>query len=297
MERLAKLSHNIALAANGLHYHYDGQVCALQGIDLAVRQGRRLAVLGANGAGKSTLFLHLNGTLKPERGEVWINGRKAEYNRRGLLSWRQQVALVFQNPDDQLFAPTIEQDVSFGPMNLGLSETEVAERVDEALSALGIEALRRRPTHSLSFGQKKRAAIAGAMAMRPAVLILDEPSAGLDPQGVEDLMIALDELHLRGTTLVMATHDIELACGWADEIAVLHAGRLLRQGATETVLRDEETMNAAGLRVPLVLELGARLQSIGWLPHSLELPRTREALLDWFDAATVPSAIRKAVNR
>lgn len=291
---MAELNHGIALAASDLQYHYDGQVCALQGIDLRVRQGRRLAVLGANGAGKSRLFLHLNGTLKPERGEVQINGRKAEYSRSGLLAWRQQVALVFQNPDDQLFAPTVEQDVSFGPLNLGLGETEVAERVDEALCALGIEALRQRPTHSLSFGQKQRAAIAGALAMRPAVLILDEPSAGLDPQGVEDLMSALDALHLRGTTLVMATHDIELACGWADDIAVLQAGRLLRQGATETVLRDEKTMNAAGLRMPLILELGARLQSMGWLPHGLELPRTREALLEWFDAANVHSAVRKA---
>lgn len=291
------MNNGIALEACDLHYHYDGQVCALQGIDLAVRRGRRLAVLGANGAGKSTLFLHLNGMLRPERGELRINGRKAEYSRRGLLAWRQQVALVFQNPDDQLFAPTVEQDVSFGPMNLALSETEVAERVNEALCALGLEHLRQRPTHSLSFGQKKRAAIAGALAMRPAVLILDEPSAGLDPQGVEELMTALDELQRRGTTLVMATHDIELACGWADDIAVLHAGRLLRQGATAVVLRDENTMNAAGLRVPLVLELGARLQASGWLPPGLELPRTRAALLEWFDAATAPSAVRKAVNR
>lgn len=110
-------------------------------------------------------------------------------------------------------------------------------------------------------------------------------------------MSALDALQQRGTTLVMATHDIELACGWADDIAVLHAGRLLRQGATEAVLRDKETMNAAGLRVPLILELGARLQSMGWLPHGLELPRTSEALLEWFDAANVHSAVRKAATR
>jgi cobalt/nickel transport system ATP-binding protein len=294
---MAELNNGIALEASGLHYHYDGQVCALQGIDLTVRQGRRLAVLGANGAGKSTLFLHLNGTLKPERGGIWIKGEKAEYSRRGLLNWRQQVGLVFQNPDDQLFAPTVEQDVSFGPMNLNLEEREVRERVDEALSALGIENLRRRPTHSLSFGQKKRAAIAGAVAMRPDVLILDEPSAGLDPQGVNSLMIVLDELLLRGTTLVMATHDIELACGWADEIALLRAGKVLRQGETEFILSNESLMNAAELRMPLALELGARLQAMGWLPRDLALPRTREALLEWFDAATVSSAVKKVASR
>ncbi len=291
------MNNDIVLEARDLHYHYDQEICALLGIDLTVRRGQRLAVLGANGAGKSTLFLHLNGTLKPERGEILINGRKAEYNRRGLLDWRQKVGLVFQNPDDQLFAPTVEQDVSFGPMNLGLDETEVAERVDEALFALGIEHLRQRPTHSLSFGQKKRAAIAGAVAMRPEVLILDEPSAGLDPRGVEELIVTLDELLLSGTTLVMATHDIELACGWADEVAVLRAGKVIEQGATETVLRDESTMNAAQLRLPLVLEFGARLQTMGWLPSHADLPRTREAMLEWLDVAIAPIVARKAANR
>jgi cobalt/nickel transport system ATP-binding protein len=294
---MAGMNNDIVLEARDLHYHYDQEICALLGIDLTVRRGRRLAVLGANGAGKSTLFLHLNGTLKPERGEILINGRKAEYNRRGLLDWRQKVGLVFQNPDDQLFAPTVEQDVSFGPMNLGLDETEVAERVDEALFALGIESLRQRPTHSLSFGQKKRAAIAGAVAMRPEVLILDEPSAGLDPRGVEELIVTLDELLLSGTTLVMATHDIELACGWADEVAVLQAGKVIEQGATETVLRDENTMNAAQLRLPLILEFGARLQTMGWLPSHANLPRTREAMLEWLDVAIAPIVARKAANR
>lgn len=291
------MNNDIVLEARDLHYHYDQEICALLGIDLTVRRGRRLAVLGANGAGKSTLFLHLNGTLKPERGEIFISGRKAEYNRRGLLDWRQKVGLVFQNPDDQLFAPTVEQDVSFGPMNLGLDQTEVAERVDEALFALGIENLRQRPTHSLSFGQKKRAAIAGAVAMRPEVLILDEPSAGLDPRGVEELIVTLDELLLSGTTLVMATHDIELACGWADEVAVLQAGKVIEQGATETVLRDESTMSAAQLRLPLVLEFGARLQTMGWLPSHADLPRTREAMLEWLDVAIAPIVARKAANR
>lgn len=291
------MNNDIVLEARDLHYHYDQEICALLGIDLMVRRGRRLAVLGANGAGKSTLFLHLNGTLKPERGEILINGRKAEYNRRGLLDWRQKVGLVFQNPDDQLFAPTVEQDVSFGPMNLGLDETEVAERVDEALFALGIESLRQRPTHSLSFGQKKRAAIAGAVAMRPEVLILDEPSAGLDPRGVEELIVTLDELLLSGTTLVMATHDIELACGWADEVAVLQAGKVIEQGVTEIVLRDENTMNAAQLRLPLILEFGARLQTMGWLPSHANLPRTREAMLEWLDVAIAPIVARKAPNR
>ena len=267
------------LEARALHYHYDGLICALQGLDLTVRAGTKLAVLGANGAGKSTLFLHLNGTLKPEHGTVWLAGERADYSRKGLLRWRQMIGLVLQNPDDQLFAATVEQDVSFGPLNLGLSETEVRQRVNEALCALDIEALHDRPTHLLSYGQRKRVAIAGAVAMRPRLLILDEPAAGLDPQGVENLLTTLDELHAAGTTLVMATHEMDLACAWADEIAVLQGGQVIRQGTTVEVLSDERLLTKAGLRMPLVLEVGARLRTHGLWPATTALPRSRDTLL------------------
>ena len=271
------------LEARDLHYRYDREICALHGLDLAVRRGRKLAVLGANGAGKSTLFLHLNGTLRPERGEIRIDGRPAGYHRRELLEWRQQVGLVFQNPDDQLFAATVEQDISFGPLNLGLGESEVRRRVDESLQVLGLEELRERPVQSLSFGQKRRAAIAGIVAMRPRVLILDEPTAGLDPQGIESLMSLLDERHASGTTLVMATHDVDLACAWADDVAILRRGRVEKQGAVEEVLSDRQSMAASGLRVPLVFEVASRLRAGGYLPNRGPLPRSRQALLDWLD--------------
>ncbi|MDX2033779.1 MAG: ATP-binding cassette domain-containing protein [Blastocatellia bacterium] len=273
------MKDDTVLEALDLHYHYDNAICALQGLALRIRRGRKLAVAGANGAGKSTLFLHLNGILKPERGEIQLEGRPVDYSRQGLLRWRQAVGLVLQNPDDQLFAPTVEQDVSFGPMNLGLDEAEVRLRVEEALCALGIEELRGRPPHQLSFGQKKRAAIAGAVAMRPRVLILDEPSAGLDPQGVESLMAALDRLHAAGATLVMATHDINLVCEWADDVAILAAGRVATQGPCEPVLTDREILNEAGLRAPLLFEIGARLRAMGILPREGALPRSRDALL------------------
>jgi cobalt/nickel transport system ATP-binding protein len=277
----------VILEARGLVYNYDREVCALRGLDFTARRGRKLAVLGANGAGKSTLFLHLNGTLRPEMGELRINGQLAGYRRRELLEWRRRIGLVFQNPDDQLFAPTVEQDISFGPMNLGLDKEEVHRRVDESLQAMGIEDLRERPVHSLSFGQKKRAAIAGIVAMRPEVLILDEPSAGLDPQGVESLLVILEELHKAGTTLIMATHDVDLACAWADEVAVMRTGRVEKQGSVEEVLSDPPLMRSLDLRAPLVFEIAARLRAQGYLPDREALPRSREALLESLDIAVL----------
>lgn len=276
---------DVILETRGLVYNYDREVHALRGLDFTARRGRKLAVLGANGAGKSTLFLHLNGTLRPEMGEIRINGQLAGYRRRELLEWRQRVGLVFQNPDDQLFAPTVEQDISFGPMNLGLDKDEVYRRVDESLRAMGIEDLRERPVHSLSFGQKKRAAIAGIVAMRPEVLILDEPSAGLDPRGVESLLAVLEERHRAGTTLIMATHDVDLACAWADEVAVLRMGRVEKQGSVEEVLSDPHLMRSSDLRAPLVFEIAALLRARGDLPDHGALPRSREALLGLLDLA------------
>jgi cobalt/nickel transport system ATP-binding protein len=283
---------DVILETRGLVYNYDREVHALRGLDFTARRGRKLAVLGANGAGKSTLFLHLNGTLRPETGEIRINGQLAGYRRRELLEWRQRVGLVFQNPDDQLFAPTVEQDISFGPVNLGLDKDEVYRRVDESLRAMGIEDLRERPVHSLSFGQKKRAAIAGIVAMRPEVLILDEPSAGLDPRGVESLLAVLEELHRAGTTLIMATHDVDLACAWADEVAVLRMGRVEKQGSVEEVLSDPHLMRSSDLRAPLVFEIAARLMAQGYLPDVGTLPRSREALLAMFPPTRSESQVK-----
>ena len=182
------------LEAVGVHYRYPGAAAAaarvpgqraeaLAGASLAVRAGTRLALLGGNGSGKSTLLLHLNGTLRPAAGEVRFAGAPLDRSRRGLAALRQRVALVFQDPDDQLFAGTLAQDVSFGPLNLGLDAARTGERVAEALRAVGLAAFAGLPLHMLSHGQRKRASIAGALALRPQALLLDEPTAGLDPAG------------------------------------------------------------------------------------------------------------------
>ncbi len=268
------------LAVRGLEYRYPGGVVALRDLNLRIERGRKLAILGANGSGKTTLLLHLNGTLRPTRGEIRLEGRPVGYDRRTLNDWRRRVGLVLQEPDDQLFAATVGQDVSFGPLNLGLSKTDAEARVREALEALRIVPLAERPTHTLSFGQKKRAAIAGVLAMRPEILVLDEPTAGLDPHGVTHLLGALQQLHEAGTTLVFSTHDVELAYTWANEVAVFHDGAVLRQGEAVAVLADREVLRRARLRPPLLLELAQALNANAGQGQSGEPPpRSREALL------------------
>ncbi len=261
------------LTARGLEYRYPGDIAALTGADLEVRRGRRLALLGANGCGKTTLLLHLNGTLKPTRGEVRLDGRPVGYGRRALTEWRGRVGLVMQEPDDQLFSSTVYQDCSFGPLNQGLPEAVVHERVCGALERLRIAHLADRPTHALSFGQKKRATIAGVLAMEPQVLILDEPTAGLDPHGVAHLLGALERLRQGGTTLVFSTHDVDLAWAWADEVAILGDGRVLCQGEALAVLDDAERLHAAHLKTPAVLAM-ARALGVAGPP-----PRTQAGLI------------------
>ncbi|HLO77191.1 MAG TPA: ATP-binding cassette domain-containing protein [Magnetospirillum sp.] len=274
---------DVILEACGLDYAYPGGVPALCGLDLAVERGRRLAILGPNGAGKTTLLMHLNGTLRPGGGQVLLDGVAQGYGRAALAAWRRRVGLVLQEPDDQLFAPSVFEDVSFGPLNLGLSEADTRDRVAEALTSLRVDDLADRPTHMLSFGQKKRVAIAGAVAMRPDVLMLDEPTAGMDHLGAVHLLAALDRLRDGGATLVFTTHDVDLAWSWADSVALFVGGQVTRQGAPEEVLADADALGRARLKPPLLLELGLKARQRGWLPADAPLPRTRAQALELMD--------------
>jgi cobalt/nickel transport system ATP-binding protein len=264
------------LSAHNLEYLFPGGIQALKGLDLTISKGRKLAILGANGSGKTTLLLHLNGTLKPRQGRVLLDGQPVSYDRRSLRTWRSRVGLVLQEPDDQLFSASVYQDISFGPLNLGLSEAETRVRIGEALAALNIADLAERATHMLSFGQKKRVAIAGILAMRPEVLLLDEPTAGLDAPGVSQLLAVLQQLHAQGTTLVFATHDVDLAYAWADQVAVFGTGIVLKQGNAVEVLSDKNLLQRANLRLPLILELTQELHLVDDLLLS---PRSKAALL------------------
>ena len=250
------MSHR-QLSASDVQVSY-GQRAVLRGADLEIPRARRLALLGANGSGKTTLLRTLAGSLKPNGGEVLVDGVALRFDRAGLRAHRQVVQLVAQNPDDQLFAADVFRDVSFGPLNLGLAEHEVRERVAEALAVLSIEDLAERPIHELSYGQRKRVAIAGALAMQPCVMLLDEPTAGLDPQGVDEMVGALESLLRAHTTVVISTHDVEFALGWADSVAVLVDGRV-RHGAPNALLSDAGLVAAARLRQPLVLQAAGLL--------------------------------------
>ncbi len=267
------------LAARGLSYAYPGRVPALNGLDLDIPAGARLAILGPNGAGKTTLLLHLNGTLRPDAGEVALDARPVRYDRRFLAAWRAAVGLVLQDPDDQLFAGGVWQDVSFGPMNLRLDEAEVRRRVEATLTMLRIADLADRPIHMLSFGQKKRVAIAGVLAMQPRVLLLDEPTGGLDPLAQTHLIAALQRLVEGGTTIVYTTHDVDLACAWSDRVAVFAGGRVAAFGAADDVLADAALLRRARLRQPIALEIGLAARELGLCGVGAPLPRSRADLI------------------
>lgn len=262
----------------------NGRSFALDDVNLAIPRGARVGLLGANGAGKTTLLFHFNGLLRPTRGKVLLEGRPVGYGRKETLRWRQKVGLVFQDPDDQLFAPSVQQDISYGPLNLGLSEADVRRRVEQSMDAMGIHQLAELPLHMLSFGQRKRVAIAGVLAMRPEVLVLDEPAAGLDPLGVQRLLDSLQSLRAAGATIVISTHNVDLAYSWADEIIILDEGRVSARGHPTIAMRDPAEMRAAHLRVPWVLELGRRLLRDGGGPIDADaLPRTFEQLIERLD--------------
>lgn len=269
----------ISLAADALHYRFPGGAEALRGLTLPIAPGRRLAILGPNGAGKSTLLLHLNGSLKPQSGRVLLDGQAGDYSRAGLLAWRRRVGLVLQNPDDQLFAASVFEDVSFGPLNLGLSDVEARQRVDEALTALDIQDLRDRPTHMLSGGQKKRVAIAGILAMRPDILLLDEPTAGLDQAATDHLVTILEQLAASGVTLVFSTHDVDLAWRLAQDVALFAAGSVHHHGPAAEILSQTTALAVASLRPPLLIDIALKARALGLLAADAPLPRDADQLL------------------
>ncbi|MEU6918025.1 energy-coupling factor ABC transporter ATP-binding protein [Streptomyces olindensis] len=271
------MSEAALVALRGASFAYEDGPAVLSGLDFEIREGRALALLGRNGSGKTTLMRLLSGGLKPHEGRLTVDGQPVTYDRKGLTRLRTTVQLVVQDPDDQLFAASVEQDVSFGPLNLGLDDTEVRARVAQALDALDIAALADRPTHLLSYGQRKRTAIAGAVAMRPRVLVLDEPTAGLDPDGQERLLDTLDGLRARGTTVVMATHDVDLALRWADDAALLTPSGV-RTGPAPTALARTDLLRQAGLRLPWGAAAAELLRAQGVLTDSAPGPRTPDEL-------------------
>lgn len=253
---------------------------ALAGISLSIGKGEFVAVLGANGSGKSTLARHLNGLLLPSAGQVRIDGlstlEAAEKNE--LWKIRSQVGMVFQNPDNQLIAAIVEDDVAFGPENLGVEPVEIRQRVTEALQAVGMERFRKRAPHLLSGGQKQRVAIAGTLAMETDCLVLDEPTAMLDPQGRKEVMGVVERLHReKGLTVVLITHFMAEAMR-AQRVVVMGEGKVLMEGSPREIFAQGEKLKSLGLEVPLAGELAERLRKAG-LPLPSGPMLTAEELL------------------
>ncbi|HDQ08327.1 MAG TPA: ATP-binding cassette domain-containing protein [Methanoculleus sp.] len=257
-----------------LSYTYRGGIPALDHVNLIIPRHARIAVLGSNGAGKSTLFSLFCGILQPTSGKVLIQGE--EVTKKNLRMVRRTVGMVFQNPDDQIFSPTVAEDVAFGPINLGLDAETVAHRVDEALRLLEIEHLADRAPHQLSGGEKKRVALAGVLAMEPQVLVLDEPSSGLDPRGVAELCSFIRTLPEKyGMTVIFSTHHVDLVPEMADTVFVLDDGRVVAQGTPEEVFMQEELLKGACLDVPILARLRRRLQEEG---HTIDAGLSYEAM-------------------
>ncbi|MEN6610593.1 MAG: ATP-binding cassette domain-containing protein [Methanoregulaceae archaeon] len=254
---------SIILEARNVSFRYPRGMYAIQDISFHIRNREKIALVGANGAGKSTLLSMFNGMIRPDSGTLLVDNEPIQYDTASLRKIRKKVGFVLQNPDRQLIAPTVYQDVAFGPVNLGYTEEKVRDAVALALHQVGLEGFGRRPVHHLSGGEKKRAAIAGVLAMDPDVLILDEPTTGLDPAGSEDLMELLDELNHDGKTIVISTHDVELAYPWAHRAILLHQGKILSEDVPEVAFGNPDHIRTARLSVPILLELHEELKKRG----------------------------------
>ena len=254
---------DIHLETKDLCFTYHDGTQALKNVNIQVKKGEKIAIIGPNGAGKSTLFSHFNGLTEPTSGHVEIDGEKIIFEREELLKVRQKVGIVFQDPNDQLFAPTVKEDVAFGPMNMGLEYDEVKKRIEEALEMVGMSGFEDKTPHHLSGGQQKRVAIAGIVAMRPDIMILDEPTAGLDPEGVDKVLAILNKLNSEGMSIVISSHDIEMVNEFADKIFVLYNGEIIAEGNNHQIFSDKELLKKAHLKAPVTTEILYKLKENG----------------------------------
>jgi len=274
---------SIILEARDLRYRYPRGLEAISGISFHIRRKEKIALVGPNGAGKSTLLTMFNGMIRPDSGLMLFDNQPIRYDTASLRTLRKRVGFVLQHPDRQIIAPTVYQDVAFGPTNLGYTDDDIKRVVTLALRHVGLEGFERRPPHQLSGGEKKRVAIAGVLAMDPDVLVLDEPTSGLDPSGSEDIMELLDELNHEGKTIIISTHDVELAYPWADRAILMLGGKILQEDIPEVAFGNPEYIRRAHLSLPTLLELHRELQKRGFLLQGKK-PRTVLDMMQCFEA-------------
>ncbi|MDE5423937.1 energy-coupling factor ABC transporter ATP-binding protein [Ancylomarina sp. DW003] len=260
------------LELENISFEYPNQTLALNQISLSVEKGEKLAVVGENGSGKSSLFLCLCGIHYAQTGRYIVDGEEQRCKRKDRNKLFRKVGYVFQDPEVQLFASTVEKDISFGAINAGMKGKDLEACMDEVMEMTQTHELKKNPPHQLSYGQKKRVAIAGVLACKPEVLLLDEPFAWLDNQQKKNTIQILDELHQQNKTIIISTHDINFVYEWANKLVVMKEGRILAKGHPHELLEDEALLEQAGLEMPLILQLSKKL--------NLESrPETMEAFL------------------
>lgn len=278
------MENEVLLQVKGLSFSY-GEEPVLKDVNLIIRRGERIAVMGSNGAGKSTFFLNLNGILKPDSGEILLGGTKIGKKELNLL--RKKVGFVFQDADSQIIAANVRAEISFGPMNLGLERSEVIRRVDAAISYLGLEELQQRAPHYLSGGEKKQVSIADILAMEPDLLIFDEPMAALDPMNAQRVEDILNQLHEDGKTLLIATHDVDFAWRFADRILVFCDGMLIGDGTPAEIFAQKEMMERAHLKKPSIMEVWDALLQNSLVEDRKGYPPTPQQAAEWIAACKI----------
>lgn len=260
------------LCVKNLSYTYGNDSYVLDSVSIDIYKGEKIAVVGSNGAGKSTFFLNINGVLTSDGGEVFYKGKKIL--KKDLNELRKNVGIVFQDADSQIIASTVLAEVSFGPLNLGLSRDEAARRVNEALKYMNIESFKNRPPHYLSGGEKKRVSIADIIAMKPEIIIFDEPAASLDPLNVSMFEEVLKRLSEENKTLVVSSHDMDFIYRWADRIVVFASGKIIADGLPYEIFQDSEILEKADLKKPVIFEICEALEKENFISFEGKFPNS-----------------------
>ena len=259
---------------NNLTYKYDKKIKALDNITMDFEKGDIIGIIGSNGSGKSTLFNNLMGILKPTEGEILYKNNKLKYDKRSLYNLRKEVGIVFQDPEKQIFYSMVYDDLAFALRNIGMDEKSIKIRIDKALEAVNGKEFIDRPVHSLSFGQKKRVAIASVIAMNNDLILLDEPTAGLDPESTKAIVEIIKSVHKKGKKIVITSHDMNLIYDICDYIYVLNRGKIISEGNVEEVFIEEDKIEEAGLELPWLVKLNKNM--------NLPLFRKEEDLYDYW---------------
>lgn len=275
---------DIILKIENLSFSYtDTEDYAVKNLSIEFERGKRTVFMGANGSGKSTLFLCMNGIHRPMKGSIYLENKKIEYTKIDLRKLRSKVGYVFQDPDNQLFSASVKQEISFGPLNMGKSTIDVEKDVDKIIEVLDMKSFKNNPTHSLSGGQKKQVSIADILVMNPDIVILDEPTAYLDPKHSTIVNGIVDKMVDDGITIIISTHDVDFALEWGDDIVIMHQGEIIAHDSPEKIFSDTNLLEKTNLKQPASMEVFNSLVNKGILKNNLSIPKNLKELESYIE--------------